>query len=920
MKSTKTFDGKIFQLQDIVKDILVEPIQNKSLLDFDSTNNLNNYTNKKSIVNLRQLETVIDLSSQDINTLNIKRNLATIPLELAPKNNLPILLEAVPQDAFSGDSDNKIYTFGDDDRVLAGNTDWDQKIAFITVEKSDGTGSGFTGALISPFHILTVAHGLYNKNTGFIDSDTIKVSLGQDGTERYYGTANAVSYKYFTGYTNDSNWKLEDGTWKPQSFNDDMAIITLDRNIGNFTGSFGYKYNTDDNYFKNSIVNTAGYPSDLAEDWSWNDNKVADVDLYLNSDPITEVSDEIFRYKLDIAGGQSGSPVWQYYPDTGKRQIVGVHSFGSTSSNGASRITKGKFDVIKSTVEEQTRTQKPIDKPDFVDYDDWFGTDFAYFRNNTTGSSRDDLSKSILDVAVGDSITFNSIVRNNGTARVDNGLYLTEPRVNVSFYASTNDFISSFDHKLGDVSISTIDPFDWSNATLNTAFPNIPEGDYHIGYTFGSITSEFDTTNNTGIIDGSKIRVVHEKDLSGYSFDVVQEPLKAGDSFDINFAIENSEASTAGQFEVDFYLSSDSTISYSDRNLGSYSIRSLLGNSNTGNLTTQLTLPDASDPVWNGSGNYYIGMIVDAIGQVKETNESNNKSVGEFIDYDGVNITIANSILGTSKKDILLGTTNDDSIDGLDGNDKIAGDAGNDTLYGSAGKDELEGGAGDDYLYGGADSDKLFGDDGDDYLYGDSGKNELKGGIGDDVLFGGDDKDKLDGGDGNDELYGRDGDDRIKGQNGNDELFGDSGKDKLNGGDGDDYLAGGSDNDKLDGDRGNDQLTGDSGDDTLKGDRGDDLLSGDSGDDYLEGGSGADKFIFYFWNQGTDTIKDFDWEEGDLIEVYQSGFGTGSQFSYDDQTGNLFFDGSDTVSSAYHIATLANTPSGFDINQHLDLV
>ena len=329
-----------------------------------------------------------------------------------------------------------------------------------------------------------------------------------------------------------------------------------------------------------------------------------------------------------------------------------------------------------------------------------------------------------------------------------------------------------------------------------------------------------------------------------------------------------------------------------------------------------------ADSLYGGTGDdfYYIDNIGD---HVIEYSNNGNDMVISTIDYT-LEANIENLLLigfGDSNG-YINGTGNslDNRIDGNIAKNELRGDLGNDSLYGHNGLDELYGGDGLDELYGGADDDKLYGEDGNDYLVGESGKDQLKGGKGDDLLFGGDDKDKLDGGDGNDYLYGGDGDDKLKGKDGNDELFGDSGRDRIDGDNGDDFIMGGLGDDKLDGDHGNDELFGGEGNDTLDGDQDDDLLTGGKGNDFLEGDSGADKFIFYSWNEGTDTIKDFDWKEGDLIEIYQSGFGTGAQFSYDNNNGNLFFDGSDTVSGTYHIATLANTPSGFDINQHLDLV
>ena len=803
---------------------------------------------------------------------------------------------------FDGDSSQSDgLIFGEDGRTRVSNT---KTFPFSAVGLLNSNGGSCSGAMISPFHFLTAGHCLTQNTPSTTDgnqqewnSGGYEIALGATGSilsdgraaNEYYGRAGWTYRRTFTNWFDNG----ENMGW-------DIGLITLDRNIGDHTGWFGYGYNN--NFANNTLVNKAGYPGDLQD--SDGDGTRDNIDLIRQSGRITSTTtDELRSTDLDNVKGNSGGPVWVYNSDTLERTIYGVTSYFTNdgSHNGYARITKSKFDALQNWIEEDIASRKPVDKPDFVDYDDWFGTDFAYFKNNTTGGFRDDLSNSTLDVGVGDSVTFRSVIRNNGTAKVD-GFYLTEPKVNVSFYASTNEIISSYDDKIGEVNLSAIDSFDWSNATLNTAFPDIPEGQYYIGYQVDSIMSEFKINNNKGMIDGSKINVIHEKDLSGYSFDVVQEPLNAGDTFDVNFAVENSENYSAGQFTVNFYLSDNSTITTSDRFLGSHSITSLAGNSNTGTLTTSLALPDASDSVWNGDGDYHIGMIVDALSQVKETNEFNNNSRGELIDYDKVSILTSSDLIGTSTNDLLSGTLNDDIIKGLEGKDTLYGDEGNDTLY------------------GGKHNDRLYGDEDDDSLYGDSGRDKLYGGTGNDFLYGGDDKDNLDGGDGNDQLYGESGDDRLKGKDGDDELFGGLGKDKLNGGHGNDYLAGGADDDKLDGDRGDDNLVGDSGNDTLKGGHGDDLLSGDWGNDVLDGGSGADEFIFYSWDEGTDIIKDFDWQEGDLITIYQSGFGANAQFSYETNNGDLFFNGSDTINGTHHIATLANNPSDFDINSHLNLV
>jgi Ca2+-binding RTX toxin-like protein len=133
--------------------------------------------------------------------------------------------------------------------------------------------------------------------------------------------------------------------------------------------------------------------------------------------------------------------------------------------------------------------------------------------------------------------------------------------------------------------------------------------------------------------------------------------------------------------------------------------------------------------------------------------------------------------------------------------------------------------------------------------------------------IGGNGDDNLNGGNGNDTLFGGDGNDTINGNAGNDTLVGGVGNDTLNGGDGNDTLFGGAGDDTLTGGAGNDTLVGGAGNDSLIGGDGDDILFGGAGADTLTGGAGADTFV---WNQGdtgSDTITDFNLEEGDKLNI-----------------------------------------------------
>jgi Ca2+-binding RTX toxin-like protein len=115
------------------------------------------------------------------------------------------------------------------------------------------------------------------------------------------------------------------------------------------------------------------------------------------------------------------------------------------------------------------------------------------------------------------------------------------------------------------------------------------------------------------------------------------------------------------------------------------------------------------------------------------------------------------------------------------------------------------------------------------------------------------------------EKVGTDKDDNLVGTDSDDRLVGGSGSDNLTGGLGDDRVMGGLGTDILFGNQGNDILLGNEGADFMYGGKGDDLLSPGQGHDIMVGGKGADKFVLA---KGHDTIKDFNFLEGDRILLY----------------------------------------------------
>ena len=164
---------------------------------------------------------------------------------------------------------------------------------------------------------------------------------------------------------------------------------------------------------------------------------------------------------------------------------------------------------------------------------------------------------------------------------------------------------------------------------------------------------------------------------------------------------------------------------------------------------------------------------------------------------------------------------------------------GNAAVSGGAGDDVLTGGDANDVLYGDAGNDSVTAGLGDDILYGNQGTDVLYGNLGMDTLFGGQDADTVFGGQDADVIYGNMANDALYGNMANDTLFGGQGDDSIFGGQGDDVVAG---------------------------NLGDDVLNGNLGNDTLMGGAGADRFVFASGG-GADTVSDFDFAQGDRIQV-----------------------------------------------------
>ncbi|MGD1702011.1 hypothetical protein [Dapis sp. BLCC M229] len=114
--------------------------------------------------------------------------------------------------------------------------------------------------------------------------------------------------------------------------------------------------------------------------------------------------------------------------------------------------------------------------------------------------------------------------------------------------------------------------------------------------------------------------------------------------------------------------------------------------------------------------------------------------------------------------------------------------------------------------------------------------------------------------------------------------------------------------DQNDADGNGDSITGDAKANILKGMGGKDSLEGGYGDDILTGGAEADQFILNALS--TDTITDFNRNEGDIIKINKSAYGINrlSDLSFNSRTGEL------TASTVEDPIAILENPVRFAVN------
>lgn len=318
-----------------------------------------------------------------------------------------------------------------------------------------------SGAIIDDFHVLTCGHCVYVHDEGGWAAEVIVIP-GKDGSYEPYGRAHATNLRSFTGWT---DFELAEH---------DMALITLDRSIGNLTGWMGMQTDVQSSSIYTGTLNLAGYPGELDSGLS----------MYFDSDTGDRASLYNHWYWMDMTSGQSGSPVWR--EDAGNRYILSINAYefvGGLDANMGTRLNTNKFNQINSWLAADN-TPVVGDKPDLLD------------RGIGSGVSASEVIKEETTLEI------YADVKNEGT--------IAASTFKVGFYLSENTAISSFDYSIGNVTINSLDPFNYTSADWTGVIPaDIPAARYYVGWIIDSEQNidEFNENNNNVLLGSTQIIV-----------------------------------------------------------------------------------------------------------------------------------------------------------------------------------------------------------------------------------------------------------------------------------------------------------------------------------------------------------------------------------------------------------------------------
>ena len=230
---------------------------------------------------------------------------------------------------------------------------------------------------------------------------------------------------------------------------------------------------------------------------------------------------------------------------------------------------------------------------------------------------------------------------------------------------STDTTITTSDYQLDDWSQSSISAGSTRSSTKTVTIPSsMTGGYYYVGMIvdINSQVSESDENNNDDY-DSGRVHVYELADLvprttssscSTPATGTIGDYLDSSISIQYENDVSSSHGQSTGTFYWAMYLSTDSTITTSDTQVGSdqYSSSLSSGSYRTDSLSSSTRLPSNIN-----AGTYYWGYILDVDSDVDEASESNNARTCNQITLQEDLPDLEATSVSTSSSSAIMGET-----------------------------------------------------------------------------------------------------------------------------------------------------------------------------------------------------------------------------------------------------------------------
>ena len=198
-----------------------------------------------------------------------------------------------------------------------------RRICALRITFPSGSSFRGTGFLIGPRTLATAGHCVYMHDQGGW-ARSIQVIPGCNGTSHPFGQAESRSFRSVKGWVQGK---------RPES---DMGCIILPAGAfsGHNLGSFGFASFASPVLLAAQAI-VAGYPGSKPFAQLWGARRL-----------LKTVTPKTLVYNTATEGGQSGAPV--YIKRGGQRYVVGIHNYGASTGNSATRVTAAVAERLRA--------------------------------------------------------------------------------------------------------------------------------------------------------------------------------------------------------------------------------------------------------------------------------------------------------------------------------------------------------------------------------------------------------------------------------------------------------------------------------------------------------------------------------------------------------------------------------------------